>query len=474
MQLSLAAIAHILHCPAPAVAGLVDGYSIDSRTVRPGELFFAIRGENRDGHDYVLSALGTGAMAAVVDESVLDRFAPAFRARLMAVPDTTVALQSLAHAVRRRWGQKVVAITGSAGKTSTKEMIARVLGTRFRTLKTEGNLNNQYGLPLSLLRLTPAHELAVLEMGMNHRGEIARLAALAEPQVGVFTNVGSVHLGFFSSLDDIAAAKHELVEGLPENGVIVVNRDDPRVARFGDGFAGRVVRYGLAPDAAAPSGPSVTVQEVRLLGEEGSEFRAVARDEHGREEEARVRLGLLARHNIYNAAAALATGMIFGIALKTGAEALNQMPPPAGRGQILHSAGATIIDDSYNSNPPALAGMINLLASMQASRRILVAGEMRELGPTSPDLHRQIGELIAQRRIDVIFAVQGDARFVLEGARAAGFEGVGEFFDDAEACGRKLAAFLNPGDVVLVKASRGVHLERALVPIIGPEAVAAH
>ena len=474
MQLSLAEVAATLGCPPPEVAGLADGYSIDSRTVRPGELFFAIRGEQRDGHDFVLGALGAGAVGAVIARDAYARFATPFRDRLLPVPDPTRALQQLAHAVRRRWGRKVVAITGSAGKTSTKEMVARVLETRLRVLKTEGNLNNHLGVPLSLLRLTPAHDIAVLEMGMNHRGEIARLAQLAEPQVGIFTNVGSVHLGHFASLDEIALAKRELAEALPANGVMVLNRDDARVARFGDGYGGTVAWFGLGTPEGSARGPGVWADDVRLLGEDGSEFTAVSRDESGRQEQARVRLQLLARHNVANAAAALAAGLVFGLRLSAAAEALAAMAPANGRGRVLHRGGATIIDDSYNSNPPALESMINLVAGMPATRRILVAGEMLELGPAAAALHRRVGDLVAQRRIDVLFAVQGEARHILEAARAAGFAGQGEFFEDAESCGQRLAGMLRPGDVVLAKASRGVRLEKALAAIMGPEALAAH
>jgi len=471
MQLSLAEIANLLRCPPPEIAGLASGYSIDSRTLRPGEVFFAIRGGARDGHDFVLGALGAGAVAAVIARDAYERYAPPFRDRLLPVADPTAALQQLAAAVRRRWGRKLVAITGSAGKTSTKEMIARVLGARLRVLKTEGNLNNHLGLPLSLLRLTPAHEVAVVEMDMNHRGEIARLAEIAQPQVGVFTNVGSVHLGNFSSEDEIALAKRELAEALPANGIMVLNRDDPRVSRFGEGFGGTVAWFGLGtPDRA----PGVWARDVKLLGEGGSEFIAVSRDERGGEEEAVVRLQLLARHNVANAAAALATGLIFGLKLRTGAEALASMASPEARGRVLHRGGATIIDDCYNSNPPALENMINLLAGMPASRRILVAGEMLELGPAAAKLHARIGELVAQRRIDVLLAVRGEARRILDGALQAGFGGLGEFFEDADVCGRRLAALLGPGDVVLIKGSRGVHLERVLAAIMGPEAMAAH
>ncbi|MGH9533305.1 MAG: UDP-N-acetylmuramoyl-tripeptide--D-alanyl-D-alanine ligase [Terriglobales bacterium] len=478
MQLTLAEAAQVLHCPPPANAGRVEGYSIDSRTVRPGDLFFALPGERVDGHDFVLSALGTGAAGAVVARRAFDRFAPNFRGRLLPVEDPVAALQALAQAVRRRWGKPIIGITGSSGKTSTKEMIARVLSVRYRVLKSEGNLNNHLGLPLSLLRLSPVHDLAVLEMGMNHVGEIARLAELAQPQVGVFTNVGPVHLGHFASLEAIAEAKRELALALPAHGVMVLNADDPLVSRFSAGFAGSVLRYGLeghgegAENGEAPRRLDLVIRGIRLLGLDGSEFTAQAFDGGVAGASARVRLPLLARHSISNAAAALAAGVVFGIPLEPAALALAGTAPPAGRGRVLHRGGATIIDDCYNSNPPALESMVNLLAGLPGARRILIAGEMRELGPAATAWHRRIGELVAQRRIEVLWAVGGEAREILAAAQAAGFEGQGEFFAAAEDCGPRLAALLQPGDVVLAKASRGVHLERALAAILGPDSAA--
>lgn len=474
MQLTLADAARILGCPPPADAARIEGYAIDSRTSRPGDLFFALPGQRADGHDFVLAALGGGAAGAVVSRAAYPRFQEPFRRRLLAVEDPVAALQSLARAVRRRWGKKIIGITGSSGKTSTKEMIARILSCHYRVLKSEGNLNNHLGVPLSLLRLSPAHDIAVVEMGMNHAGEITRLAELAEPQVGVFTNVGPVHLGNFASVEAIAEAKRELARALPPNGVMVLNADDALVARFSEGFGGAVLRYGFEPDTArnAPSPPdrglALAVRQVRLLGWEGSEFTAQAPDHGVSGHSVRVRLPLMARHNISNAAAALATGLVFGIPLEAAALALAGMSAPPGRGRVLHRGGATIIDDCYNSNPLALEGMVNLLAGLPGARRILVAGEMLELGPAAEAWHRRVGDLVAHRRIDILWAVAGAAREILAGAQDAGFAGEGAFFATAEECGAQLAARLEPGDVVLAKASRGVHLERALAAVLGP------
>jgi UDP-N-acetylmuramoyl-tripeptide--D-alanyl-D-alanine ligase len=473
MQLTLAEIAQILGCPPPPVAGLALGYSIDSRTIRLGEVFFAIRGERFDGHEFVLGALGGGALAAVVERGAYERFAEHFRVRLLPVDDPIAALQTLATIVRRRWGRKVVGVTGSAGKTTTKEMIAAVLGARYRVLKTEGNLNNHFGLPLTLLRLTPAHDVAVVEMGMNHAGEITGLARIAAPQVGVVTNVNPVHLEFFSSLDEIAAAKRELIQSLPANGVAVLNADDPRVRRFGEGFAGSTVFFGRTAGAAdLPHDFALSVGDVELLGGEGSRFEAGC---SGCEpaDRAPIRLPLLGEHNVLNAAAALATGLVFGVNLKSGAAALARMAPTGSRGRVQRLGEITLIDDSYNSNPRAFEHMLGVLASMPGRRHIVVAGEMLELGDDGPRLHREAGAAIAASGADVLLAVRGNAREIVAGALAAGFRGSAEFFATSEEAGSRLAALLQPGDVVLVKGSRGVALERALAAVRPRSDVAA-
>ncbi|MHB8734578.1 MAG: UDP-N-acetylmuramoyl-tripeptide--D-alanyl-D-alanine ligase [Terriglobales bacterium] len=466
MQLSLAEIAHILDCPAPRAPGLARGYSIDSRSICPGEIFFALRGEQHDGHEYVLGAVGAGALGAVVEQTAFERFAAPYRDRLLPVPDPQLALQQLARIVRRRWGRKVIGITGSAGKTTTKEMVAAVLGTRYRVLKTEGNLNNHLGLPLTLLRLNSAHEVAVVEMGMNHAGEIAHLASIAAPQVGVVTNVGPVHLEFFGSLEAIAAAKRELIEALPSKGVAILNADDPLVAHFGDSFGGKVVLYGEGePDL-------VKVPEFRVYRREGLNGRGFVVQAEGAGlsghdvEPVTVDLKFLGAHNGSNALAALATGLVFGVGLQAGARALSSLMPASSRGEVFHlpwkGGEITLVDDCYNSNPPALRQMLRVLTSLPARRRVLVAGEMRELGPAAVLLHRQLGEEMAQSGVDAVFAVQGTAQEFVTGAQAAGYAGPVRFFADAAACRPELEAFLEAGDVILAKASRGVRLERAI------------
>src|ERR1700686_3120910 len=276
------------------------GYSIDSRTVAPGELFFAVKGERLDGHDYVDAALEKGAVAAVVQKAELHRYSD--ESRLLAVDDTLVALQTLATAVRKLWGKPLIGVTGSAGKTTTKEAVAHVLAARFRVLKSEGNFNNHFGLPLMLLKLEPEHDVAVIEMGMSHAGEIRALAKIAKPEIGVVTNVAPVHLEFFDSICGIARAKYELIESLPAGGTAVLNADDEYVSQFGRDFKGKVVMYGTRAMADARA------ENVRNCGAEGSDFDVVV----GGVRE-RATLPLVGEHNVLNALAAGAVGLERGV-----------------------------------------------------------------------------------------------------------------------------------------------------------------
>ena len=422
------------------------GYSIDSRTVNFGDLFIALPGERFDGHDFVVSALEKGAVAALVQSG---RAIPADSRRLLYVEDTLRALQSLGAAARRLWGKPLLAVTGSAGKTTTKEMLAHVLSARFRVMKSTGNLNNHIGLPLQLLKLEPEHDLAVVEMGMNHSGEIHTLGTLAHHDLAVVTCVAPVHLEFFGSLADIARAKYEMIETLHPGGVAVLNADDDYVSQFGRNFKGKVVTFGIHRAA------DVGAQNIRLAGVSGSQFELVA----GSVREAAT-LPLVGEHNIYNALAATAAAMERGVPPSEVVAALATVVAGDKRGQVLSFAGATIINDSYNSNPNALKAMIDTLASMKAERRILVAGEMLELGPTAEALHRECGRHAADKKIDVVIGVRGLAQALAEAACGAGIQS--QFLETPEQAGEWLARHLRPGDAVLLKASRGVKLERAL------------
>jgi UDP-N-acetylmuramoyl-tripeptide--D-alanyl-D-alanine ligase len=438
----------------------VAGVSIDSRTLRAGELFVAIHGPRHDGHDHVPSALGRGAIAAVVAEQQAHRYGDAVRNRCIVVPDTFEALKQLARAVREAWGGKIAGVTGSVGKTTTKEILAALLGAKLRVLKSEGNFNNEYGLPLTLFRLEETHQAAVLEMGMSRRGELARLAAIARPDVGVVTRVAPAHLEFFSSVDEIALAKRELIEGLNgHDSTAVLNADDPRVAAFGAFAPGRVVTYGID----APAFFSAAAIEDR--GALGSAFDYVS-------PEGRVRLELPVpgRHAIYNALAALAAASVWNIGAAEAQSVFRTLRVPAMRGELLRfSNGAALINDSYNSSPAALHAMVAVLAATpNFQRRILAAGEMRELGASSPVLHREAGIFTAKTgKVDWVIGVEGDAQEIVEGAVSAGIpRAQTRFYPSSEDAARFLEEFIAPGDVLLVKGSRGVKMERIVETLL--------
>ena len=463
MKLPIARILEFLNAPASASdldgSLVATGYSIDSRTIRAGELFFAVKGERMDGHDFVADALAKGAVAAVVSRAKAGQIFGAAgasahqetsaRSRLIAVDDTLIGLQTLATAVRRLWGKPLIAVTGSAGKTTTKEAIAHVLSTRFRVHKSEGNLNNHFGLPLMLLKLDPEHDVAVLELGMSHAGEITALARIAQPGTGVVTNVAPVHLEFFNSIADIARAKYELVESLPASGTAILNADDEFVSQFGRGFQGKVVLYGLSPVAG------VRAEKFCALGERGSQFDIVVGDRREK-----VFLPLVGSHNVSNALAAVAVALEQGIPLRDAASSLPHLAPADKRGQVVRIGNITVVNDCYNSNPKALAAMVDALVSMPATRRIVIAGEMLELGPQGPEMHREAGRNIARKGIDRLLGVRGLAQEMVDGAQQTG--ATADFVATPEEAGEWLAREARDGDVVLLKASRGVKLEKAL------------
>jgi UDP-N-acetylmuramoyl-tripeptide--D-alanyl-D-alanine ligase len=440
--------------PANAEAS---GYSIDSRTIAAGDLFFAVRGERLDGHDFVEAALANGAIAAVVSMRWL---APAGMdpCRLLRVPDddgagVLLSLQQLARAVRRRWGRRLIGVTGSAGKTTTKEAVAQVLGARFCVLKSRGNLNNAFGLPLQLLRLEASHDIAVVEMGMNHAGEIAALASIAEPDWAVVSNVAPVHLEHFpDGIAGIARAKYELIQALPPDGVAFLNCDDEHVAWFGAGMGERAVTYGT--DKCA----EVRAVQIAEIAAEGVVFTVTA---HG--ERSGIHLHLLGRHNVHNALAAIAVGLRSGVPLAECAAALAELRAGDKRGEVSAWRGATVINDCYNSNPRALNAMVDALLVIPVAaegRHIVVAGEMLELGPRGEELHRECGRYMAGRGVDVVVGVRGLAAALVDGAVQGGTEAL--FVATPEEAGGWLKENLRFGDAVLLKASRGVRLERAL------------
>ena len=448
MKLALSKIAEFISARSESRRDEVaQGYSIDSRTIGANDLFFAVQGDRLDGHDFVSEALDKGAAAAVVRKDQLHRYPDA--ARLLAVDDTLVALQTLATAVRKLWGKPLIGVTGSAGKTTTKEAIAHVLSLRLRVLKSEGNFNNHFGLPLMLLKLEPEHDVAAIEMGMSHAGEIRALAKIAQPEIGVVTNVAPVHLEFFDSLAGIARAKYELVEALPAGGTAVLNADDEYVSQFGRDFAGKAITYGTRATA------DVRAENVESCGAQGSGFDIVTAS--GREH---ALLPLVGEHNILNALAAVAVGLVRGLRLSETVAALATLTPADKRGQVLQLGNITVINDCYNSNPKALNAMVDALVTMPGRRRIVVAGEMLELGPSGEEMHRAAGDHIAERKIDVLVGVRGRAQAMVESAQRAGTQAV--FVATPEEAGEWLARETQAGDLVLLKASRGVKLEKAL------------
>jgi UDP-N-acetylmuramoyl-tripeptide--D-alanyl-D-alanine ligase len=450
MKFSLREVAGALGIAGPdAVENgrVVTGWSVDSRTLQPGDLFFALRGPNHDGHAYVAEVLGKGAAAAVVDREV-EAGRPVLR-----VEDSLAALQALAAWARREWRGDVVAVTGSAGKTTTKDVVAEMLSVGVKTGKTEGNLNNEVGLPLSLLRLDETARVAVLELGMNHAGEIRDLAAIARPDVGVVTNVGYAHIENFDSIEAIAAAKRELVESLPESGTAVLNADDARVAAFAGAHRGRTIFYGQSRAA------QVRAEDVEYLTE-GVRFRVGSTCFES---------SLGGRHSVSNILAGIAVAGLYGISPDRLKERVRELVPGKMRGERLHHQGMLVYNDCYNSNPDAVRSMLEVLRDTPARRRIAVLGEMLELGRWAEPLHRDVGSYAAVCGMDVLVGIRGAACHMLDAAKRAGLRAdAAFFFDDPAEAGRLVRSLAQPGDAILFKGSRGVHVERALEQFLAP------
>jgi UDP-N-acetylmuramoyl-tripeptide--D-alanyl-D-alanine ligase len=456
MTLPLQAVARAMGASGDPPPAKVTGWSVDTRTQNPDDVYFALRGPNHDGHRFVRAAVEKGAAAIVVERPIPtdhllathDR-AHQSRDREGVVPqllvnDSLRALQQLGSWARSTWAGKVVGVTGSAGKTTTKDAIAHLLAVELPVGKTVGNFNNHVGVPLSILRLPDESNTAVLEMGMSHAGEIRDLAAIARPDVGVVTNVGFAHVEFFESgIEGVAAAKRELIEGLPIDGVAVLNADDPRVARFRDVHPGRSVTFGFSDSA-----------DVRAEKIEGGSFRALGVD---------FETGMTGRHAVMNLLAAIAVAQVFGIPPERLRDAVRTFTVGKMRGERLEHNGVVIWNDCYNSNLEAAQSMIDVLHETPATRRIAVLGEMLELGTSARDLHERLGRYAAEHGVDLLIGVHGSARSMVEAAAAAGFPCSGlQFFEDPLEAGEFLRREARPGDAVLFKGSRGVQVERAL------------
>ncbi len=439
-----------LHAGDPET--IVEGFSTDTRTLKPGDLFVALRGERFDGHKFVAAALETGACGVVVDTP--DAWPAGAAGLAIVAPDTLEALQRLASAVRRESGAEVVAVTGSAGKTTTKELTAEFLAARYRVFRNKGNLNNHIGLPLSLLELRRLPDVAVVELGMNHPGEIRTLVRIARPNVRVWTNVGDAHLGFFGSADAIADAKAEVLELPAPGGIVVANADDPRVMARVARFGGEVITFGFA------DGASVQARDVEDLGTAGMRARLITGSG-----ERMIETPLLGRGNLANVLAGAAVALHFGVPLDDIVARAATLRPAEHRGEVVRLAnGITLIDDSYNSSPSALKRALDVVARSEALRKAAVLGEMLELGEHAASLHESCGESAAQAGLAWLIAVGGEPAAAL--ARAATRHGMRE--DDVLHVASSLEAAdaaltrAQYGDLILVKGSRGIGTDRVV------------
>lgn len=455
----LAGAKNLTELPAEVAELTPVGFAIDSRTIETGELFFAIQGAVFDGHAFVKAAFERGACAAILSAEVKD-LTDAERQRCLMVENTLLALQQLAHRLLTDWGRPVIGITGSAGKTTAKELTARTVSTCGRVHASVGNLNNTFGLPLTALKMISNYhkmddfDFAVFEMGMSFPGEITQLTQIAPPHISVVLNVAPVHLENFDSIDGIAAAKAEIVHGMIERGTAILNVDDPRVRQMTEiaqAKNGKVVFFGRGEDA------QVRAIDITPQGLLGTDFTLVTP-----KGTIPVHLPLPGEHFVHNALAAAAVALECGGYLDSIAAALEQGKPAPHRGEVLHfEAGFTVVDDSYNSNPQALQGMIKLLAAVPDARRtVLVAGEMLELGPDGAHMHAECGKFAAEHGVGLLVGVRGLAEHFLTGAYTAGLPHSQTYFaPDATQAGEWLAQAVRPGDVVLVKGSRGVRTE---------------
>jgi UDP-N-acetylmuramoyl-tripeptide--D-alanyl-D-alanine ligase len=456
----------------------VRGISIDSRRLQPGDVFFALHGERFDGHDFVPQAVHRGASAAVVSERwVRERREGEHRegerrkgerrkkerrekenesVPLVVVADPLTALQEVAADHRRRLDLVLIGVTGTNGKTTTKDMLAAILSRRDVTLKTQGNYNNQVGVPLTLLRLRPEHRLAVVEMGMSGPGEIRRSAAISRPQHGLITNVGPAHLLQMHDLEAIARAKFELLEMLPDDGLAFLNADDDRLRAQKIIPAARTVTFGMRPDA------SYRAADVRFLGKEGTEFTAPGLGIF--------RIPTWGRHNVFNALAAIAVGRELGLGADDLRAALSAFSPSPMRMERLEIGSITVFNDAYNANPPSMRAALDVLASAPAAgRRIAVLGDMRELGREEIAAHREIGRLVASLSPDELVTVGELAAEIRREALTQGYSSRrSRHCATAGEAASILKEMIHDGDVVLLKASRAVHLEEIL-PILSSD-----
>lgn len=422
----------------------ITGATIDTRQVVPGVLFVPLPGSRTDGHAFLDEAFARGAGAALCSRAVYPRIAHLPLGPLVLVDDVTAGLQRLSTKLRELWGGWAIAVTGSAGKTTTKELVAAVLGTAGSVLRTEGNLNNHWGVPLTLMALRPGHTMAVVEMGMNHGGEIAALARIAKPDACIITNAGSAHLENLGSLEGIAREKASLAWGIPKGAPAFVCADSPRLVAAMQGAPAEVISYGLS------EGASLRPSEWQDRGDLGSRLVVPGFPP--------IQLRLVGQHQMVNALGALAVARYRRLDPVAVAAALEAHAPIKGRMEIRHAAGATLVLDHYNANPDSMHAALTALAAWPATtRRIAVLGDMRELGETASELHRQVGSAVRQAELWVVGEHAAD---YAAGAARVGIEA--RVFPDKTTLGAELRTQLAPGTVILLKASRGAALEDVL------------
>ena len=432
--------------------------NLDSRAIRRGDVFLALEGERFDGHDFVAKALSQGAVGAIVRDSFDPATLSVPRGQrqkapcILAVPDTLVAYQQLAAYHRSRFDIPLVAITGSNGKTTTKEMVASVLAQQRNILKTEGNLNNRLGVPQTLFRLSKRHTGAVIEMGVDNLGQTTRLCEIAKPTIGVITNIGPDHLEFFGSIEGSAQAKAELLEMLPRDGAVVLNADDAYYAYLAGRARCRVVSFGFSPSA------DVRASHVQSDGRNGTTFRLQL---PGKARGTNVRIRVQGNHNVVNALAAGAVGSLLHLPGTLIAKGLSRFKPAAMRSQVSMSHGVKIIVDCYNANPASMKAAVQLLAQAgPARKRVAVLGDMLELGSGAVPMHEEVGAFVAEQKIDQLVACGPLGRSLARGAMQAGLARSAVIeVPDAAAAASAVKTLVKPGDVVLVKASRGMKLE---------------
>jgi UDP-N-acetylmuramoyl-tripeptide--D-alanyl-D-alanine ligase len=432
----------------------IKGISIDSRKIKEGELFIAIKGDRFDGHDFVPAAIKNGAWGALVDRAVLERDQAGLGGlrNILPVEDTLVALQEMSHLHRKKYSIPLIGITGSNGKTTTKEMLAGILKRLGPVLKNEGNLNNHIGVPLTLLRLEPRHRAAVIEMGMSAPGEIDLLARLASPNVGIITNAGPAHLEFLGTVEKVAEAKAELLGNLRSYGTAVLNADDPHFSLFRKEWGGQTLTFGIERKA------DVTATEINP-GEQFTDFTLIA---NGRQEF--VRLRAVGKYNVYNALAASAAALAVGMspdAVKTG---LDEFEPVAMRSELRLVRGRTVLADYYNANPGSVQAALETLVGLRAGAgSVAVLGDMLELGEAGPEIHKEIGRSAARLGVGTVITLGPLSKHVLEGALEAGMPHSRLFAAGSHA---EAAALLKQhsknGDAVLIKGSRGMKMEKIL------------